>query len=420
MYKIYFFLIFFCYLNLQAQNSIGYNAHFKPSESGDRVQDKNFYLFTAIQNDPKVSTLLENNETLKAIYKAQNTNIEASLNRCKTSGACIFKAYFISKESINQIGLELEKLVKNEAAVKALVTKNLRPSGQYENFKNLSDAEYLAACWKLCAAGMNRILKVYGLGEAPQYATMDSISYEVSSDYYQGSLVMWSDMLQHKKPAVTTLFFQPTLDFALSLLYLNHRDEAARYEPLEQKENRKTVEEIKNINFKDYDYPAILILGNGPENYRDTLSALGKLNLQLGVLEFQQKKAPLIIVSGGHAHPFRSPFAEAIEMKKELIERYNIPEERIIIDPHARHTTTNLRNASRLMIAYHIPIDRASLVVTNNAHSKYTGASSFADRCREELGYLPAVIGKRLNSTTLEFLPQIESLQQNPLEPLDP
>ena len=140
----------------------------------------------------------------------------------------------------------------------------------------------------------------------------------------------------------------------------------------------------------------------------------------MGVLEYQEKKAPLIIVSGGHAHPFRSPFAEAIEMKKELIARYHIPEERILIDPHARHTTTNLRNATRLMIAYQIPIDRASLVVTNNMHSQYTGDIRFAERCLEELGYLPAVIQKRLNATTLEFLPNLESLQQNPLEPLDP
>lgn len=72
------------------------------------------------------------------------------------------------------------------------------------------------------------------------------------------------------------------------------------------------------------------------------------------------------------------------------------------------------------MIAYNIPIDRPSLVVTNNLHSQYTGDPPFAERCREELGYLPAVIEKRLNSTTLEFQPKIESLQQNPLDPLDP
>ncbi|MBA4321098.1 MAG: hypothetical protein C0412_22130, partial [Flavobacterium sp.] len=163
-----------------------------------------------------------------------------------------------------------------------------------------------------------------------------------------------------------------------------------------------------------------LILGNGPENYQDRLSAIGKLNIQLGVLEYEAKKAPLIIVSGGHAHPFRAAFCEAIEMKKELMDVYHVPEENIIIDPFARHTTTNLRNASRLMIAYQIPIDQKSLVITNVSHSNYVGNPNFNSRCLEELGYLPAIILKRLNSTAIEFLPNIESLHQNPIDPLDP
>tara|TARA_R110002050_G_scaffold181044_2_gene314566 strand:+ start:1396 stop:2661 length:1266 start_codon:yes stop_codon:yes gene_type:complete len=421
MYKTYFSLMLFCFLNLlQAQTKKDYDAQFKASQSNDIVQDKNFYLFTAIQNDPKVTEFLENNTVLKSIFNLKDEEIEASFNGCEQSAPCMVKAYSFSEENIIKIGLELEKSLQTSPELKRLVTENLRPSGKYENFKSLPNDKYLSACWTLCASGINRILKVYGLGEAPQYATMDSVSYDVSSDYYRGSLWMWSDMLQHKKPEKNKLFFQPSLNFSLSLLYMNHRDEAARYEPLELKENQKVKAEISHINFEDYDYSTILILGNGPENYRDTLSALGKLNLQLGVLEFNQKKAPLIIVSGGHAHPFRTPFAEAIQMKKELMQRYHIPEEFIIIDPHARHTTTNLRNATRLMIAYNIPIDRPSLVVTNNMHSQYTSDDGFADRCQEELGYLPAVIKKRLNSTTLEFLPKIESLQQNPLEPLDP
>jgi uncharacterized SAM-binding protein YcdF (DUF218 family) len=165
---------------------------------------------------------------------------------------------------------------------------------------------------------------------------------------------------------------------------MNHRDEVARYEPLEEKENKKAIAHLKQINFDTFDYASILILGNGPENYQDRLSAIGKLNIQLGVLEYEAKKAPLIIVSGGHAHPFRAAFCEAIEMKKELMDVYHVPEENIIIDPFARHTTTNLRNASRLMIAYQIPIDQKSIVITNISHSKYVENQNFNMRCLEE------------------------------------
>jgi hypothetical protein len=38
----------------------------------------------------------------------------------------------------------------------------------------------------------------------------------------------------------------------------------------------------------------------------------------------------------------------------------------------------------------------------------------------DELGYIPSLILKRINTTTLEYQPKIESLHQNPLDPLDP
>ncbi|MGY0407798.1 MAG: YdcF family protein [Polaribacter sp.] len=177
---------------------------------------------------------------------------------------------------------------------------------------------------------------------------------------------------------------------------------------------------IKKVNFNDFPYASILILGNGPENYRDRLSALGKLNLRIGALQYQAKKAPFIIVSEGHAHPFRTPSCEAIEMKKELMQVYHIPQENIIIEPYARHTTTNLRNTSRLMIKYQMPLKKKSLMITNNFHSKDITTKKFSERCLIELGYQPATLFKRLSKTVVEFTPNTLSLQQQPNDPLDP
>ena len=53
-------------------------------------------------------------------------------------------------------------------------------------------------------------------------------------------------------------------------------------------------------------------------------------------------KAPLILVSGGYVHPNQTPYCEAIEMKESLVRDFGIPSDAILIDPHARHTTTNL------------------------------------------------------------------------------
>ena len=420
MRKIIQLVIVLLAISAYSQKEKGFDFGFTSSKSGSLIQDKNFYLLTAIQNDKSVSQLLEKNKILKTIFEKRQKAISDKLNSCKDSLSCLVDGYQFNDKEIRSIEEELQLLMKNEKLLQDFVRTNLRASGRYENFKKGTDTELLLQAWQVCAKGMNRIIKVYGLGEAAQYAKIDSVSYDVKSEFYKGSVLMWSDFLHNKKPKNNTLFYQQSLDFSLSLLYMNHRDEVARYEPLEEKENRKAITNIKQINFDAFDYASVLILGNGPENYQDRLSAIGKLNLQLGVQEYEAKKAPLIIVSGGHAHPFRAAFCEAIEMKKELMEVYHIPEENILIDPFARHTTTNMRNASRLIATCQIPFDKKSIVVTNASHSKYVGNPIFNARCMEELGYLPAIILKRLSSTALEFLPNLESLHQNPIDPLDP
>ncbi|MEZ7500727.1 YdcF family protein [Flavobacterium sp. Arc3] len=420
MKKLIYILITLACISGYSQEGKEFDLKYKSSKSSSLVQDKNFYLLTAIQNDKAVSQLLENNSVLKSIFNKQQQEIGSKLNSCKDSLSCLISGYQFKEKELKSIEKELQLLMKSKMELQDFVKNNLRSSGKYENFKNDTDTELLLKAWQVCAQGMNRIMKVYGIGEAPQYATIDSVSYDVKSKFYKGSVFMWSDMLHNKKPKLNTLFFQESLDFSLSLLYMSHRDEVARYEPLEEKENKKALDHIKQINFNAFDYASILILGNGPENYQDRLSSVGKLNIQLGLLEYEAKKAPLIIVSGGHAHPFRASYCEAIEMKKELMDVYHIPEENILIDPFARHTTTNLRNASRMMFAYQIPTDKKSIVITNVSHSDYVGSPNFNTRCIEELGYLPAIILKRLNSTAIEFLPKIESLHQNPIDPLDP
>lgn len=420
MKKLIYILITLACISGYSQEVKGFDLNYKSSKTSSLVQDKNFYLLTAIQNDKAVRQLLENNSVLKSIFNKQQQEISSKLSSCKDSLSCLISTYQIKEKELKSIEKELQILMKSKMELQDFVKNNLRSSGKYENFKNDTDTELLLKAWQICSRGMNRIMNVYGIGEAPQYATIDSVSYDVKSKFYKGSVFMWSDMLHNKKPRLNTLFFQESLDFSLSLLYMNHRDEVARYEPLEEKENKKAIDHIKQINFNALDYASILILGNGPENYQDRLSAIGKLNIQLGVLEYEAKKAPLIIVSGGHAHPFRAPYCEAIEMKKELMTVYHIPEENILIDPFARHTTTNLRNVSRMMFAYQMPTNKKSIVITNVSHSDYVGSPNFNARCIEELGYLPAIILKRLNSTTIEFLPKIESLHQNPIDPLDP
>jgi hypothetical protein len=127
-----------------------------------------------------------------------------------------------------------------------------------------------------------------------------------------------------------------------------------------------------------------------------------------------------IIVSGAAVHPKGSRFVEAVEMRKALIERFHVPADRIVIEPYARHTTTNLRNATRRLVALGAPISQPALIVANAEQSRYIESPEFAARNPAELGYEPGSIGPRLSPFELEFRPSLRSLRVDPWDPLDP
>ena len=108
-----------------------------------------------------------------------------------------------------------------------------------------------------------------------------------------------------------------------------------------------------------------------------------------------------------------------MEMKKFLVEKLKIPSSAIIIDPHARHTTTNMRNTARLMYRYGIPFNKPGITCTTRGQSNMIGTSLIA-RCMKELNLAPYKNGQRLSETEMVFYPLIEALHINPTEPLDP
>src|SRR5581483_6635471 len=123
------------------------------------------------------------------------------------------------------------------------------------------------------------------------------------------------------------------------------------------------------------------------------LSPYSKLRVELAARRYRDGKAPFILVSGGFVHPSQTPYAEAIEMKRELIEKYSVPEAAILIDPHARHTTTNIRNAARIMYRYGMPFDKTALITTDPSQSASIESPDFEKRCIKEMGYVPHSLG---------------------------
>jgi hypothetical protein len=94
-------------------------------------------------------------------------------------------------------------------------------------------------------------------------------------------------------------------------------------------------------------------------------------------------RAEAVIVSGGAVH---SDDNEAVLMRRWLVARGADPT-RILVEPCARHTTTNLRNAGRMMLAAGAG---EALIVTSGDQRLYLAhpwRSSFHLRCLVQLGY---------------------------------
>ncbi|MEG8052113.1 ElyC/SanA/YdcF family protein [Sphingomonas aerolata] len=89
---------------------------------------------------------------------------------------------------------------------------------------------------------------------------------------------------------------------------------------------------------------------------------------------------------GQRGPPRGTASSEPSRIRRALIERYAIPADRIILEPYARHTTTNLRNATRRMVALGIPLDRPTLIVTDAQQSAYIESPTFITRNTAELG----------------------------------
>lgn len=388
---------------------------YRAVSSGDAVQDRLFYLFTLIQAEPKLVARLDKDPTLAAIATERRARF-ARQPDCDTTPACFIAAYQWTDADIAAVGLVFKARASDEVWRKKLVGP-MRASGYFIRYQHLADGDLLATAWKDAAAAMNRIIRVYGAGEAPRYPAIDAVNFDVKSTMFTGLLTsLHAVTAEIADPSVAG----PSLRFVRGLLYVNEREDAGRFSPAADTENREAARFLKGVNFRNYRYSALLLLGDGPDMPGSQLGSFGKLRVMTVARRWHAGLAPVIIVSGGNVHPANTPYNEAVEMRRELVERYGIPTKAILIEPYARHTTTNFRNAARLMHRYGVPFDQDALVVTSESQSRYVEAPGFAERCLKELGYAPFVLGPRVSPFDVVFRPVLSSLQVDALDPLDP
>lgn len=266
--------------------------------------------------------------------------------------------------------------------------------------------------------GVNAIVRSYGLGQVPAYPQIDGAGM-IDPQERQARLQA-ADWLSRTLRDTSVQALDPSIDYALALLDVSDRTDAIGYEPLTGGVNAPAMARAKTLDWRRYRFSAMILTGVGPEVDDMPLSPYGKYHLRLAASRFAQGDIPFIIVTGGRAHPRATRFAEAEEMRRALIDRYGVPADAIVIEPYARHTTTNLRNVTRLLIAMGAPLDDDALIICNPQQSAMIESVQFTKRNADELGYQPGQVGRRFSPTELAFRPSPMSARIDPRDPLDP
>ena len=377
-----------------------FNPQYSFVSSGSYVQDRNYYLLTLFQHLPEIRDSLNKDPGLQILSEQQENKFRNASATCATDTDCYANALLFSTGEAAQTVDLLAALYATGQTACLLTQSNMRESGMFELFDSLPDAEMVKSAWMLTLEGLTIVLQDYG-------TTLDPSVF--------ASLVQMADQA-HPEPL---LFFEPLLFVSMGVLDERGMDNAGRFEPLKTGENRAAYQRMANVVWDDYAYPAILVPGHGPTSDTEPISPGSMKRCRLAVERLEQGLAPFLVVSGGFVHPENTPYCEAIEMKKYLMNDLGISGDVILVDPFARHTTTNLRNFARILFRYEFPTDRRSLVVTDIFQSFYI-AFLIEERCLRELGYLPYDTLDWVSLTETSITPNIVSLQADPRDPRDP
>ena len=381
------------------------------------VAERDFYGLATMESDPAILQSMAADSELAAVRQQHANALAKALLECKDV-PCMDRAMRWSDADIAAVGEALRQELAHDSAMQSYVKHILRGSGRFVLYEKEPDAQLLSSMWQDTAHTMNRIVDVYGDGVPPRYAHIDSMRYDPKSPTYMEAVHAIGAMIALEDTAQMPFFF-PEMKYAVMLLATNGRPDAARYEPLSG-ENAAAVRRAKMIAWRSYPYTVIVVPGEGPEQPDVELSPLGRIRVEMAVRLFREGKAPFILVSGGNVHPMLTKFCEAIEMRKELITQWNIPADAILIDPYARHTTTNLRNAVREVIRYGIPTDKPMLISSDQAQAGMILKPAFDVRCMTEMHLRPWLSLHVLSATEIEMMPNRDSLQEDASDPMDP
>lgn len=165
--------------------------------------------------------------------------------------------------------------------------------------------------------------------------------------------------------------------------------------------NAATAARLEELRGKGREADCLIVPGYTPRIgwRRGGLHPKGAERCRAAAADLRAGVAPMVIVSGAAVHGDDN---EAVVMREALLAE-GIAADRIWVEPCARHSTTNLRNAGRIMLALRLEV---ALIVTSDIslppplrylsfhryfeqanYFAYPRLSTFHLRCRRQLGY---------------------------------
>ena len=377
--------------------------------SEDVLIEKIFPFFDLLNDHPGLAKKMSGNAEIASVVAGITARYTNALDTCK-SALCLADACVISAAETEKLTAAFEK----GGAAPLLKTGNIKDRKMQpyytrdQSIKQLIERDILA---------LNHIMVTYLGGKPSRYANIDGPAFPSGDSSYlrQVKQALRTNLSKYK---VVKDVLGLQVSTALHILKLNHRDEAARYEPLTGKINEDAFKAVPKTDWKKFQASAMLVPGLGPRDPGVALDPGAARRCQLAANRFKKGEAPFIIVSGGHVYPAHTPFNEAIEMRKYLIEEMKIPASAVIVEPHARHTITNIRNAARLIYLFGMPADKPVKIVSDDLQSAYI--FMLKGRFMTELGYLPYKGLNRDDSGAPLFYPDLTCFKRNPFDPLDP
>ncbi|KAJ7779677.1 hypothetical protein B0H16DRAFT_1499582 [Mycena metata] len=193
----------------------------------------------------------------------------------------------------------------------------------------------------------NYFIKVLVGGNSTPYPDVDAPSYPDTNGKYSHRL---RGIIARLRTGLSETAMLERFRAVAEIHYLNDQGRLAENLALQAQENAAALRYARGINYSEYTYGAVVVLGHSPtaEEAKSgtTCSQMTKDKVARCVgLNRGAKLAPLYIVCGGSVRPQLTRINEGLSMKKYMMEEYGIPAEQILVDATSEHTYSNFMNA---------------------------------------------------------------------------